>query len=53
MRVAGVNIPDGKRVDIALTYIYGVGRSNVIEILERAQITPETRVNTLSEEQIT
>jgi len=52
MRVAGVNIPDGKRVDIALTYIYGVGRSNVIEILERAQIDPEKRVNTLSEEEI-
>ncbi len=53
MRVAGVNIPDGKRIDIALTYIYGVGRSNVVAILERAQITPETRVNTLTEEQIT
>lgn len=53
MRVAGVNIPDGKRIDIALTYIYGVGRSNVVAILERAQIEPTKRTNTLTEEEIT
>ncbi len=53
MRVAGVNIPDQKRVDIALTYIYGVGRSNVKGILETAKIDPAQRVNTLSEEEIT
>lgn len=53
MRVAGVNIPDNKRVDIALTYIYGVGRSNVKQVLERAQVEPTKRVNTLSEEEIT
>lgn len=53
MRVAGVNIPDGKRIDIALTYIYGVGRSNVVAILERAQIEPTKRANTLTEEEIT
>lgn len=52
MRVAGVNIPDNKRVDIALTYIYGVGRSNVKAVLERAQIDPAKRVNKLSEEEI-
>jgi small subunit ribosomal protein S13 len=52
MRVAGVNIPDQKRVDIALTYIYGVGRSNVKGILEGAKIDPAKRVNTLSEEEI-
>lgn len=52
MRVAGVNVPDTKRVDIALTYIYGVGRSNVKEILVKAEIEPATRINTLSEEQL-
>jgi small subunit ribosomal protein S13 len=53
MRVAGVNIPDQKRVDIALTYIYGVGRSNVNGILKIAKIEPAQRVSTLSEEEIT
>lgn len=52
MRVAGVNVPDNKRVDIALTYIYGVGRSNVKEILVKAEIDPTIRINTLSEEQL-
>ncbi len=53
MRVAGVNIPDGKRIDIALTYIYGIGRSNVIAVLEKAQIDPSKRTNVLTEEEIT
>ena len=52
MRVAGVNVPDTKRVDIALTYIYGVGRSNVKEILVKAEVDPATRINTLTEEQL-
>lgn len=50
MRIAGVNIPDEKRVDIALTYLYGVGRSNVKEILEKAQIDPTARVKSLNED---
>jgi len=52
MRVAGVNIPDEKRVDIALTYIFGVGRSVVYEILEKAKIEPSKRTNKLTEEEI-
>lgn len=52
MRVVGVNIPEEKRVDIALTYIYGVGRSNVINILKKADIKPERRLKTLSEEEL-
>lgn len=52
MRVVGVNLPDGKRIDIALTYIYGVGRSNVRQILEKAQIPVEKRINTLTEEDL-
>lgn len=50
MRISGINIPDEKRVDIALTYLYGVGRSNVKEILVKAQIDASTRVKTLTEE---
>jgi small subunit ribosomal protein S13 len=52
MRVVGVNLPDGKRTDIALTYIYGVGRSNVVEVLKKANIEPERRINTLTEEEL-
>lgn len=52
MRVAGVNIPDNKRIDIALTYIYGIGRTNVKAVLEEVKIAPERRANTLSEEEL-
>lgn len=52
MRVAGVNVPDNKRIDIALTYIYGVGRTNVIAILEKAQIDPTKRSQTLTEDEL-
>jgi len=53
MRVAGVTIPDNKRVDISLTYLYGIGRSNVHEILEKAEIDAAKRVKDLSEEEST
>ena len=53
MRVAGVNIPDNKRIDIALSYIYGIGRTNVKGVLEKAQIDPAKRSHTLSEEELT
>lgn len=52
MRVVGVNVPEEKRIDIALTYIYGIGRSNVRQVLEKAKITPEKRLKTLSEEEL-
>lgn len=52
MRLVGVNIPDNKRIDIALTYIYGIGRTNVYPILEEAGITPEKRSHTLNEEEL-
>lgn len=51
MRIAGVNIPDEKRVDIALTYLYGIGRSNVKGLLVKAEIDPAKRVKTLSEQE--
>lgn len=53
MRVVGVNIPDEKRVDIALTYIYGIGRGNVAKILEAANVSADKRIKTLSEEELT
>lgn len=52
MRIAGVNIPDEKRVDIALSYIYGVGRSNVREILKKAEVDGATRAKALSEDEV-
>ena len=52
MRLVGVNLPDNKRIDIALTYIYGIGRTNVLPILEEAKIEPEKRSHTLSDEEL-
>jgi small subunit ribosomal protein S13 len=51
MRIAGFNLNDTKRVDIALTYIYGIGRKNVVEILKKAIVEAGKRVNALSEEE--
>lgn len=51
MRIAGVNIPDEKKVGIALAYIYGVGRSNVVPILKKAQVDASKRVKALSEDE--
>ncbi len=51
MRISGVNIPDDKRLDVALSYIYGVGRRNTVGILERAKIDGSKRVKTLTEEE--
>lgn len=53
MRVAGINIPDNKRIDIALTYIYGIGRSNVYKLLEKASVEASKRAQELSEEELT
>ena len=51
MRIAGVNIPDEKRIDIALSYIYGIGRNNVLEVLKKAGVETTKRTKTLSEEE--
>jgi len=48
MRIAGVNVPDQKRVDIALTYIYGVGRNNVVQILKKTGVDGVKRVSSLT-----
>jgi small subunit ribosomal protein S13 len=51
-RILGVDVPKQKRIDIALTYLYGVGRFNVIQILKDANIPPEKRAKDLSEEEV-
>lgn len=51
MRIAGFNLNDTKRVDIALTYIYGIGRRNVIEVLKKAEVDSSKRVKALSEDE--
>jgi small subunit ribosomal protein S13 len=52
MRIVGVTIPDEKRVDIALSYIYGIGRKNTIPVLQKAEIDPSKRAKTLTEDEI-
>lgn len=51
MRISGFNIPDQKRIDIGLTYLYGIGRKNVVGILTKANVDASKRVNTLSEDE--
>src|ERR671918_2481807 len=51
-RIAGVDIPRDKRVEVSLTYIYGVGRPTANKILKRANINPDTRVKDLTEQEI-
>jgi small subunit ribosomal protein S13 len=50
-RIAGVDLPNDKRLDIALTYLYGVGRTNVIKVLKEAQMDGARRVKTLTDEE--
>ena len=51
LRIAGVIIPNEKRVEIALTYIYGIGKPKSQDVLKMAKINPNTRVKDLSDEQ--
>ena len=51
-RIAGVDLPSGKRVDIGLTYIYGIGRSRAKKILEKANVDDAIKVRDLSEDEI-
>lgn len=53
MRIAGVNIPDNKRVQIGLTYIYGIGKSRAARILQKAEVNVDTKVKELSEQEAT
>ena len=51
-RIAGVNIPTNKRVEIALTYIHGIGRTKAKGIIEKLKIAPERRVQDLSDSEV-
>jgi small subunit ribosomal protein S13 len=51
-RIAGVDIPRDKRVEISLRYIYGIGPSNSRDIVARARVNPDTRVKDLTEEEV-
>ena len=51
-RIAGVDLPNDKRVEIGLTYIYGIGRKSANDILAEAGINPDTRVKDLTEDEV-
>ena len=50
-RIAGVDLPTDKRIEIGLTYVYGIGRTSANKILEMTGINPDTRVKDLTEEE--
>ena len=50
-RIVGVDLPDGKHIEIALTYIYGIGRSSARKILEKARVPFDCKARDLTEEQ--
>ncbi|MCK9176653.1 MAG: 30S ribosomal protein S13 [Clostridiales bacterium] len=52
-RIAGVDLPNDKRVEIGLTAIFGIGRTRSNEILQTAEVNPDTRVRDLTDEEIT
>ena len=49
-RIAGIDLPRDKRIEIGLTYIYGIGRTSAKKILEKTGVNPDTRVKDLSEQ---
>ncbi len=52
-RIAGVDLPRDKRVEIALTYLYGLGLTTSKDVLAKASVNPDTRVRDLTEEEVT
>jgi len=48
-RIAGVDLPKNKRMEIALTYIYGIGRTRSVEILREAGVSPDTKTDQLAD----
>ena len=51
-RIAGVDIPKGKRIDVSLRYLYGIGPTNAKEILKSAEVDPAKRAKDLTEEEV-
>lgn len=52
VRISGVDLPNEKRLDIALTYLYGIGRTNVVSVLEKAQLDRTRRLKTLTDDEV-
>ena len=52
-RISGVDLPRDKRIEIGLTYIYGIGRDSSNKILAKAEVSPDTRVKDLTDEEVT
>jgi small subunit ribosomal protein S13 len=51
-RIAGVDIPRDKRVDVSLRYLYGIGPNNAVKIISQAQVNPATRVRDLTDDEV-
>jgi len=51
-RIAGVDLPRDKRIEIGLTYVYGIGRVSATKILEQAKVNPDTRVRDLTDDEV-
>ncbi len=51
-RISGVDLPRDKRIEIGLTYVYGIGRTSATKILEKANVDPDTRVKDLTDEEV-
>ena len=51
-RISGIDLPKDKRIEIGLTYIYGIGRTSAAKILEAAEVDPDTRVRDLTDEEV-
>jgi small subunit ribosomal protein S13 len=52
-RIAGIDLPRNKRIDIALTYIYGIGRTTATRVLQEARVEPSTKTSELNDGEIT
>ena len=52
MRIVGINIPDNKRIEIALTYLYGIGRTLAQKTLEATKINPDKKAKELTQEEV-
>lgn len=51
-RIAGVDLPRNKRVEVGLTYIYGIGPTSSLDLLHQAEVNPDTRIKDLSEAEV-
>lgn len=52
VRISGIDLPNEKRIDIALTYLYGIGRVNVIKVIKLAELDPSRRLKTLTDDEV-